>query len=215
LRIKQKRGKKKKLSTRQITKSIDLHYKKVRRAFGDDQFQLQELQTKSSCFLVCSAMVQVMINLWSLFIESLGSYSRCRMSNGVMPCVLGPTNFYLKIWVNILIKRWTSKCCCVIDDLHLGSSCMNEHMNFGRVICFSYEFMGNNQSVDFTSYIRKLLSRICLGTGVGEIKWIMYLHAHALRDCVVLVLYQLPCVSISDWAGQICFAFAFHLLYYS
>jgi len=107
---------------KEITKSIDLHYKKVRRAFSDDQFQLQELQTKSTCFLVWFAMVQVMSSLWSLFIESLGSYSRCRMSNGVMPYVLGPTSFYLKIWVNILIIRWTSECCCVLDDLHLGSS---------------------------------------------------------------------------------------------
>jgi len=47
-------------------------------------------------------MVQLMLSLWSLFIEFLGSYSRCRVSNGVMPCVLGPTNFYLKNWVNIL-----------------------------------------------------------------------------------------------------------------
>jgi len=52
-----------KLSEKEITKSIDLHYKKVRRAFNDDQFQLQELQTKLSSFLVCFAMVQVMLSL--------------------------------------------------------------------------------------------------------------------------------------------------------
>jgi len=46
----------------------------------------------------------------------------------------------------------------------------------------------------FSTYIRKLLSHICLGTGAGEIKWILHLHAHALRDCVVHVLYQIPCV---------------------
>jgi len=85
----------------------------------------------------------------------------------------------------------------------------------GRVICFSYEFLGNNQSMGFSSYIRKLLSHICLGTGVGEIKWILHLHAHALRDCAVLVLYQLSCVSISDWSGQICFAFAFCFLLFT
>jgi len=184
---------------------------------------MQKLQTKSSCFLVCFAMVQVMLSLWYLFIASLSSYSCCRVSNGVMPCVLGPTSFYLKIWVNILIKRWTSKCCCVLDDLHLGSSwsssgfIMYEWTQWivGPVICFSYEFLGNNQSMGFSSYIRKLFSQIYLGTGAGEIKWTLHLHVHALRDCVVLVLYQLPCVSISDWARQICFVFAFHLLYCS
>jgi len=116
----------------------------------------------SSFFLVCFAMVQAMLSLWSLFIESLGSYSRCRVSNGVMPCLLGPTSFYLKIWVNILIIRWTSKCCCVLDDPHLGSS----WSSFGfimyewthELLGVSYEFLGNNQSMGFSSYIRKLLS---------------------------------------------------------
>jgi len=70
-----------------------------------DQFQLQEPKTISSCLFVCFAMVQVMLSLWSLFIEFLGSYSRCKVTNGVMPRVLGPTSFYLKIWVNILIIR--------------------------------------------------------------------------------------------------------------
>ena len=79
----------------------------------------------------------------------------------------------------------------------------------GRVICFSYEFLGNNQSMGFSTYIRRLVSHIGLGTGAGEIKWILNLHSHALRDCLVHVLYQLQCVSIFDWAGHICFAFAF------
>jgi len=70
-----------------------------------DQFQLQEPKTISSCLDVCFAMVRVMLSLWSLFIEFLGSYNRCRVTNGVMPRVLGPTSFYLKIWVNILIIR--------------------------------------------------------------------------------------------------------------
>jgi len=132
---KQNRRRKKKLSFKEISKSIDLHYKKVRRSFSDDQFQLQELQT--SCFLVCFAMVQVMLSLSSLFIESLGSYSRCRVSNGVMPRVLGPTSFYLKIWVNILIKDELQNVVVFLKifirvhhDIHLGSSCMNEHMKF-------------------------------------------------------------------------------------
>jgi len=70
-----------------------------------DQFQLQEPKTISSCLDVCFAMVQVLLRPWSLFIECLGSYSRCRVTNGVMPRVLGPTSFYLKIWVNILTIR--------------------------------------------------------------------------------------------------------------
>jgi len=61
-------------------------------------------------------MVQVMLRPWSLFIESLGSYSRCRVTNGVVPRVLGPTSFHLKIWVNILIIRMllcsSSECWC-------------------------------------------------------------------------------------------------------
>jgi len=42
LRNKQKR-RKKKLSLKEITKGIDVHYKKVKRAFSDNQSQLQEL----------------------------------------------------------------------------------------------------------------------------------------------------------------------------
>jgi len=79
--------------------------KKIERVFSDNQFKLQEVQTHFRCFQECFAMVQVMLSLWSLFIEFLGSYSRCRVSNGVMPRVLGPTNFYLKFWVNILTIR--------------------------------------------------------------------------------------------------------------
>jgi len=96
-------------------------------------------------------MMQVMLSLWSLFIEFLGLYSRCRVSNGVMPRVLGPTSFYLKFWVNILTIRmllmffrmnirmllcsssecWcsSSECWCS-SDIHLGSSYIHEHMSF-------------------------------------------------------------------------------------
>jgi len=59
------------------------------------------------------------------------------MSNGVMPCVLGPISFYLKLWVNILIKDELQNVVVFLmifiwihHDIHLGSSCMNEHMNF-------------------------------------------------------------------------------------
>jgi len=82
---------------------------------NDDQFKMLKLQTHFRCFLVCFLMVQVMLGLWSLFIEFWGSYSRFRVSNGVMSCVLGPTNFYLKFWVNILIIGCTLECCCVFE----------------------------------------------------------------------------------------------------
>jgi hypothetical protein len=80
-----------------------------------------------------------MLSLRSVFIESLGSNSRCRVSNGVMPRVLGPTSFYLKIWVNILTIRmllrsqdehqnvavFFIRMLEIHDVLHLGSSWMN------------------------------------------------------------------------------------------
>ena len=50
LKIKQKR-RKKKLSLKEITKGIDVNYKKVKRAFRDNQSQLQELQTIQGVFL--------------------------------------------------------------------------------------------------------------------------------------------------------------------
>jgi len=79
--------------------------KKIERVFSDDQFKLQELQTCFRCFQECFAVAQVMLSLWSLFIESLGSYCRCRVTNGLLPRVLGPISFYLKIWVNLLTIR--------------------------------------------------------------------------------------------------------------
>jgi hypothetical protein len=121
---------------------------KIERVFNDDPFKLQELQTCFKCFLVCFAMVQVMLNLRYLFIDFfLGSYSRCRVSNGVMSRVLGPTNFYLKFWVNVLNIRMllcsSSECWCS-SDIHLGSSYMNEHMSFWvchmRFIWFSGQY---------------------------------------------------------------------------
>ena len=80
-----------------------------------------------------------MLSLWSLFIEFLGSYSRCKVTNGVMPRVLGPTSFYLKIWVNILTIRmllrsqdehqnvavFFIRMLEIHDVLYLGSSWMN------------------------------------------------------------------------------------------
>ena len=163
-------------------------------------------------------MVQVLLRPWSLFIESLSSYSRCRVSNSVMPCVLGSTSFNLKFWANILITdEHQNVVVFMMIFIWVHHVWMNTWIS-ERVICFSYEFLGNNQSMGFSTYIRKLLSQICLGTGAGEIKWILHLHAHALGDCVVHVLYQLPCV-VYLWLSRtylIYFClFAFHVLYCS
>jgi len=101
-----------------------------------DQFQLQEPKTISSCLDVCFTMVQVMLSLWSLFIEFLGSYSRCRVTNGVIPHVhklllenMGEHSNHQNV---VVFPGWTSECCCVLhqnvdvhDVLHLGSSMMN------------------------------------------------------------------------------------------
>jgi len=53
-------------------------------------------------------------------------------------------------------------------------------------------------------------SQICLGSCAGEIKWILHLHAHALRNFLILEQYQIPYVSNSDWVREyFLFAFAF------
>ena len=135
--------------------------KKIKKVFSDDQFKLQELQTHFKCFLVCFATMQVMLSLWSLFIEFLGSYSRCRVSNDVMSCVLGPTSFYLKFWVNILIKDEFQNFVVFLmifiwvhHDIHLSSSCMNKHMNFWahHILKSSFQIF-----IDEPSHINDLL----------------------------------------------------------
>ena len=55
-----------------------------------------------------------------------------------------------------------------LDDLHLGSSWYSSGFIMYE---WTHEFMGNKQSMSFSTYIRKLLSQIFLGTGAGEIKW--------------------------------------------
>jgi len=116
--------------------------------------------------------------------------------------------FWSKMNFRMLLCSWWSSSGFIMIFIWVHHVWMNTWI-FRCVICFSYVFLGNKQSSGFSTYIGKLLFKICLGTGVGEIKWILHLHAHALRNCVVHVLYQLPCVSISDWAGHIWFAFAF------
>jgi len=122
-------------------------------------------------FLVCFAMVQVMLSYWSLFIEFLGSCSRWRVTNGLLPRVLGPTNFYLKFWVN-----WnTSECCCVHHDLHLGSCgwmvrCVYgfHHMNITWIYGLYYE---DCSCTYFRMFLDQMFFQICLGTSAGLIKW--------------------------------------------
>jgi len=125
---------------KEITEKIDVHYKEGKKSLKWWSILIARASNNFSCFLVCFLMVQVMLSLWSLFIESSGSYSRCRMSNGVMPCVLGPTSSYFKFWVNILIKDELQNVVVFLmifiwvnHDIHLGSSCMNEHMNFWAI----------------------------------------------------------------------------------
>jgi len=126
-----------------------------------------------NCFLECFAMVQVMLSLWSLFIEFLGSYSRCRVPNGVMPHALGPTNFYLKFWVNILTIRmllcssgWTSECCVLHQNVDVHQTfiwvhhIMNEHMSFWVYhMCFIWFSEAISISINFSMYIRMLLNK--------------------------------------------------------
>jgi len=75
----------------------------------------------------------------------------------------------------------------------------------------------------FGTYFRMLLDNtfvrwiygICLGMCAWERKVDLHLHAHALRDCVVHVLYQLPYMSNSNWMRQdLLFAFAFHFSHF-
>jgi len=152
----EKQTEEEKLSLKKITERIDLHYKEDKKSLQWWSIQIARASNNLCCFLVCFAMVQVMLSLWYLFIEFLGSYSRCRMSNGVMPCVLGPTNFYLKFWVNILTIRMvlcssgcTSECCRVLHqnvDVHqtfiwVHHIWMNTWVS-GFIICISYDFLG-------------------------------------------------------------------------
>jgi len=126
-------------------------------------------------------MVQVMLSFWSLFIEFLGSYSRWRVTNGLVPRVLGPTNFYLKFWAN-----WnTSECCCVIEntsefccvhhDLHLGSYEWTTYLFLGFNIWISHDFLGCTMKIVLSTYFRMFLDQIffeiCLGTITRLIKW--------------------------------------------
>jgi len=111
--------------------------------------QMLKLQTLFKCFLVCFAMLQVMLNLSLLFIEFLGSCSHWRVTNGVMPCVLGSTDFYLKIWVNILTitmllcsSGYEHQNVDVHHDIHLGSSFMSVWWVSGFIQCMPHDFLG-------------------------------------------------------------------------
>ena len=116
----------------------------------------------------------------------------------------------------------TYECCCVLDDLHLGSSwssfgfimyeCMMSfwvyHMHVrwisGHCPCV-VSFLRTSECC-WTMYFH-----ICVEMYAGERKVDLHLHVHALRDCVVHVLYQLLYVSNSDWTRQnLFFALAFY-----
>jgi len=43
------------------------------------------------------------------------------VSNGVVPRVLGLSNFFLKVLINILNFLGWSECCCVLQDIVSGS----------------------------------------------------------------------------------------------
>lgn len=116
-------------------------------------------------------MVQVLLMPSPLFIESLGSYSRCRVSNGVMPCVLGPTSFNLKFWANILISdEHQNVVVFMMIFIWVHHVWMNTWSS-GLCICFSYEFLDNNQCMDFSSYIRMFLSHILSWNRCRRILW--------------------------------------------
>jgi len=129
--------------------------------------QMLKLQTIFKCFLVCFAMMQVKMSLSLLFIEFLGSCSRWKVTNGVMSCAMGPTDFYLKFWINIL------NFICV----HLGSSWYSSGFImifiwvhhvwmktwvFGLIYVFHMTFLALSISSGFSTYIRMLLDNTFL-----------------------------------------------------
>jgi len=132
-------------------------------------------------FLVCFAMVQVMLSFSLLFIEFLGSCSRWRVTNGVVPCVLGPTDFYLKFWAYwntskcCCVLENTSECCCVHHDLDLGSCGWTVryvsgfyHMNITWISGLYYE---DCSWTYFRMFLGQIFFEICLGTSAELIKW--------------------------------------------
>jgi len=127
-----------------------------------DQFQFARAKKISSCLFVCFAMVQVLLSLWSLFIDFLGSYSRCKMTNGVMPRVLGPTSFYLKIWANILTiimllcSHDEHQNVDIHDVLHLDSSMMNVWWVSGFVQGVTWDLLGFIHQKLTSSYASKV-----------------------------------------------------------
>ena len=137
----------KKLSLKEITERIDLHYKEDKKSLQWWSIQIARASNNFQMFsyMLCNGAsnVEPLIYIYRVF---FGSYSRCRVSNGVMPCVLGPTRFLLEILGKHFDQGWTSECCCVFDDLHLGSSWYSS-----RFIMYewTHEFLGNNQSMGF------------------------------------------------------------------
>ena len=190
--------------------------KKIKRVFSDDQFKLQELQTRFRCSLVCFAMVQVMLSLWALFVEFLGSYSRCKMTNGVMPHVMGATNFYLKLWVNILTIRMllcsSSECWCS-SEIHLGSSYMNEHLSFW-IYHMGFVWFSGQYPLVLAFPCTSECFWIKLDKVAPNLHWIVCRRESSgsaifrlmlLWDMQDIVQYHISYVSICDWSGHIFF----------
>ena len=140
------------------------------------------------------------------------------MTNGIVPCVLGPTSFYFKIWVNILNIRmllcswWSLSGFIMIFIWFIIHECMMSFWVHHMHVRWIYGLCPSVVSFTRTSECCWTMPfQICLGMYAWERKVDMHLHVHALRDCVVHVLYQLPYVSNSYWMIQdLLFAFAFH-----
>jgi len=116
--------------------------------FCDDQFFANASQHFYVVFLVCFTMMQVMLSISLLFIEFFGSCSRWRVTNDLVPCVLGPTSFYLKIWVKIL-NIWMLLCSWGYIRMLLRSWWSSSGFIiyeciwvYGFIICMSDEFQG-------------------------------------------------------------------------
>jgi len=143
------------------------------------------------------------------------------MTNGLVPRVLGPTNFHLKLWA---IMEYFRMLLCSWEYLRLllcsswsssGFMWMNSqiciwalsdecHMNFWVVLWRLFLY-------DFRMLLDQIFFEICLGTCARSHKVELSLHFHSLGDLVYFVQYQLPYVSISCWIRlDLAFEFALY-----
>jgi hypothetical protein len=132
----------------------------------------------------------------------MNSCDRCSVTNSLVPRVLGPTDFYLKVWINILNFRMFLGCNNVDQNvvvffrilenvvvfimiLYLGSSHMNVRWVSRYIRCVSDEFLGFVHEYYHLHIIKNVvgqcLSRFSLECLQERGKW-FHLHAHTLRD---------------------------------